>query len=106
MKKKRTREEGLSLARAYRGSGLTLRKFCKRNDVTECSVQYWAQKLRDEATSTSLVADATFVEVKPKEVSSKEGAAKVKVGVAEVSFLSLPNASWMSEFVVTVNRYS
>jgi hypothetical protein len=38
MRKQRTRAQGLSLARAYRSSGLTCREFSKQKGVTECSV--------------------------------------------------------------------
>ena len=106
MRKKRTRAEGLSLARAYRSSGLTRREFSKQQGVTECSVQYWCKQLNKNGVVTTDVQEAKFVEVKASSSSDKSKAAKVTVGAAEISFLSLPEASWMSEFIVTVNRYS
>lgn len=104
MKKNRTRDQGLALARAYRSSGLTLREYSKKNGVTECSVQYWCQQFRQKGQNARDGADAQFIEVKAVEVKNV-GAAKVKVGVTEVSFSALPEASWMSEFIMTVNRY-
>jgi transposase len=106
MRKQRTRAEGLLLARAYMSSGLTRREFSQRHGVTECSVQYWCTQLNKNGMVTSDVHEAKFVEVKASPRSDKSQAAKVSVGAAEISFLSLPEASWMSEFVVTVNRYS
>ena len=106
MRKQRTRSQGLSLARAYRSSGLTCREFSRQQGVTECSVQYWCKQLNRNGVITSDVHEAKFVEVKASPASDKSQAAKVTVGAAEISFQSLPEASWMSEFVVTVNRYS
>ena len=106
MKKKRTRSEGLSLARKYQNSGLPLKEFAKKNGVTKCSVQYWCKQLNKSGIVTSDTQDATFVEVKATDTPNRAQAAKVTVGAAEISFLSLPEASWMSEFVVTVNRYA
>jgi hypothetical protein len=106
MRKQRTREEGLALARAYQSSGLKLGDFSKRHGVTECSVQYWNTQLRKIGLRDTGIGDAQFVEVKSKKTATPGSAARVTVGTAEISFLSLPEASWMSEFVVTVNRYS
>jgi transposase len=107
MRKQRTRSQGLSLARAYRSSGLTCREFSKQEGVTECSIQYWCKQLNRHGVVISDVQEAKFVEVKASS-QDKVQAAKVTVGVgaAEISFRTLPEASWMSEFVVTVNRYS
>jgi hypothetical protein len=106
MKKKRSRQEGLALARAYQSSGLTRREFSKMHSVTECSMQYWQKQLSRSGLSESLVSEAQFVEMKQMDSATAAAAAKVQVGAAEILFLSLPEASWMSEFVVTVNRYS
>ncbi|MBN2526211.1 MAG: hypothetical protein JXR76_07445 [Deltaproteobacteria bacterium] len=106
MKKKRSRHEGLALARAYQNSGLGRREFSQRHGVTECSVQYWQKQLSRNEPSGAIVNEAQFIEVKQTKSATAVAAAKVQVGSAEISFLSLPEASWMSEFVVTVNRYS
>ena len=103
--KKRTREQGIALARAYRCSGLKLRDFAKTNGVTECSVRYWCGHLRGTGIVPTEVGDAQFVEVKAVDMHRNVGVVKVTVGAAEVSFVSLPEASWMSEFVVSVNRF-
>ena len=80
MRKQRTRSQGLSLARAYRSSGLTCREFSRQQGVTECSVQYWCKQLIRNGVITSDVHEAKFVEVKASPVSDKPQAAKVTVG--------------------------
>ena len=80
MRKQRTRSQGLSLARAYRSSGLTCHEFSRQQGVTECSVQYWCKQLIRNGVITSDVHEAKFVEVKASPVSDKPQAAKVTVG--------------------------
>ena len=90
---RRTRKEGQALVCRFRESGLTQRKFAKREGIKVCTLQYWLKKPAVLEES----GGARFVELKPgTSVGGGHVSLSVHIGAdITMRFAALPPPSYL-----------
>ena len=100
--KQRTTAEGKALVSAFYESGLTQREFAAQKGVTQCSLQYWRQRVKHLKDIKDKGNENRFIEIAVPQ--GGVGAIRITLGQLEIFFPTLPPTDWLYEFVSSLSN--